>query len=436
MRWNCKLVAFLILVTYFLVSFYTGYLLVIHRLEKSSYELQRIRALTEITEDDDNGWNPWGEEFEKEGSYMHRHKAPKILWNKEDIKSEKASNNSTHIVDIWSIAAIGHYLWEHILGGKTKFSTSNTWSHGEKKIDNIEFRYKVGPAVTLHEVPQDVKNLVLVLNGREVSKIKGAREWLNYLPLLKDLQHVAVVLLGNEQCNNDWIKHYMKVNGGRIDFVFLVYDSPDIDNRNFYQWPLGVATYRDFPNIERSEVPIYNKRKFVCNFMGTIYKNSSREVLLDVLRTEPLRSICSVKARQTWLPQETDKSREDYIDALEDSDITLNPVGQNTECYRIYEALALGSLPVVEDVMTPGNCGKSSVSDNVPLRILKEYKAPVKYIKDWKELRSVLSNELKLSIEGKIKRRKELMLWYENFKSKLREHFIHVVQEKFFSLNQ
>lgn len=38
---------------------------------------------------------------------MHRHKAPKILWNKEDIKSEKASNTSTHIVDIWSIAAIG-----------------------------------------------------------------------------------------------------------------------------------------------------------------------------------------------------------------------------------------------------------------------------------------------------------------------------------------
>ena len=57
--------------------------------------------------------------------------------------------------------------------------------------------------------------------------------------------------------------------------------------------------YRDFPNIKRSEVPIYNKRKFVCNFLGTIYKNSSREVLLDVLHAEPLRSICSVKARQT-----------------------------------------------------------------------------------------------------------------------------------------
>jgi hypothetical protein len=34
---------------------------------------------SEITEDDDNGWNPWGEEFEKEGSYLHRHQPPKIL---------------------------------------------------------------------------------------------------------------------------------------------------------------------------------------------------------------------------------------------------------------------------------------------------------------------------------------------------------------------
>jgi hypothetical protein len=46
MRLNCKLAAFFILGTYFVVSFYTGYLLIVHRLEKSSYDLQRIRALT------------------------------------------------------------------------------------------------------------------------------------------------------------------------------------------------------------------------------------------------------------------------------------------------------------------------------------------------------------------------------------------------------
>lgn len=436
MRLNCKLVAFLILGTYFVVSFYTGYLLILHRLEKTHYDLQRIRELTEITAEEDNGWNPWGEEFEKEGSYLHRHQPPKILWNKEDIKSDRSAVNasSVHVVDIWSIAAIGQYLWGHILGGDLQIDDSKGWSYGEKKIDNIQFRYKVGQGVTPYRVPQDVKNLVLVLNGREESKINSAKEWLNLLPSFKDLQHVAVVLLGNEQCNNDWIKPYMSLNGGRINFAFLVYDSADIDNNNFFQWPLGVATYRDFPNVKRSDVPIYNRRKFVCNFLGTIYKNSSREALLDVLQAEPFRSICSVKARQTWMPNESEQSLENYLNALEESDLTLNPVGQNTECYRIYEALSFGSLPVVEDVMTPGSCGISSVSGNVPLRVLKEEKAPIIYIKDWRDLRSVISKELKLSIEDKIKRRKELMLWYENFKSKLREHFIHVIQDKFFHL--
>ena len=66
---------------------------------------------SEITEDDDNGWNPWGEEFEKEGSYLHRHQPPKILWNREDIKSDNSivNTSSIHIVDIWSIAAIGRF---------------------------------------------------------------------------------------------------------------------------------------------------------------------------------------------------------------------------------------------------------------------------------------------------------------------------------------
>lgn len=103
-------------------------------------------------------------------------------------------------------------------------------------------RYKVGHGVTKHGVPQDVVNLILVLNGREQSKISSAKEWLDYLPSFKELQHVAVLLLGNEQCNNDWIKPYMKMKGGLVEYVFLVYDSPEIDDKNFYQWPLGVAT--------------------------------------------------------------------------------------------------------------------------------------------------------------------------------------------------
>lgn len=110
----------------------------------------------------------------------------------------------------------------------------------------------------------------------------------------------------------------------------------------------------------------------------------------------------------------------------------------NPECYRIYEALSYGSIPVIEDVLTPGNCGNSSgFSVSAPHRLLKSEKAPVIFVKDWpKELPSILEKEAKLTLEQKSKRRKDVLLWYENFKAKLRKRFVSVIQEKFFGVHQ
>lgn len=137
-----------------------------------------------------------------------------------------------------------------------------------------------------------------------------------------------------------------------------------------------------------------------------------------------------------WLPLETDESREDYLHALSESDITLNPVGQNTECYRIYEAMAYGSVPVVEDVMTPGECGASPVSKLYPLRLLKEYNAPVIYIRDWSSLPQLLQQESELSHKDRIKRRENLLQWYENFKLAMRDKLVNVLEERFFNIKR
>lgn len=66
------------------------------------------------------------------------------------------------------------------------------------------------------------------------------------MPAFENLRTMAVVLLGDERCSNNWILPYMKTNGGTIDFVFLTYDSNLIDDENFYQWPLGVSVYVSF----------------------------------------------------------------------------------------------------------------------------------------------------------------------------------------------
>ncbi|KAK7102810.1 hypothetical protein V1264_020982 [Littorina saxatilis] len=137
-----------------------------------------------------------------------------------------------------------------------------------------------------------------------------------------------------------------------------------------------------------------------------------------------------------WLPKETDETKGDYLHALQQSDLTLSPVGQNSECYRIYEAMAYGSVPVIEDVMTPGLCGASPASKLFPLRILKELEAPVIYLKDWKTLPKILEAEARMSHEEKVERRKRLVKWYENFKTVLRDRMVKVLENRFFNINR
>lgn len=108
------------------------------------------------------------------------------------------------------------------------------------------FSFYTGPAVVQGHVPLDMNSLVVVLNGREQQKISYSTRWLEHVQTMiqsNTVAHVAVVLLGSEQCNNNWISPYLKRNGGFVELLFLVYDSPWVNDKDVFQWPLGVATY-------------------------------------------------------------------------------------------------------------------------------------------------------------------------------------------------
>jgi len=105
-------------------------------------------------------------------------------------------------------------------------------------------RLFTGPGIAPQSIPSECSNVVLILNGRSASKVSVARRWLDYIVQQSSrFSNVAVVLLGNEQCNNSWIMRYMVKSGGPVKAAFIVYDSPDVDNDLFYQWPLGVAMW-------------------------------------------------------------------------------------------------------------------------------------------------------------------------------------------------
>ena len=341
---------------------------------------------------------------------------------------------TSHVVELWGKAAIGLYLWQHIFEAPLERINGDYLKHGKMQIGNLVFHFRTGPMIIPQSVSEDAQNAVLFINGREPKKVKFAKTWLDAVKQMHKLRNFAVVLLGNEQCNNNWLLPYMRINGGFIKFAFIVYDVPYIDDQNFHPWPLGVATYRDFPVVHSSHLMLQHKRRYICNFLGTVYENSSRMKLMEIINSNDLvKSSCFVHTRDNWLPSETKDSSELYQNAMRDSDITLCPVGRNTECYRIYEAMSYGSVPIVEDILTPGKCGHTSPDDvaMLPLRILKRMNAPLIYVKSWTELPDIIGNEKKLTFNYIVKRRAQLVHWYKKFKFKLREYFVKQVRTGF-----
>ncbi|XP_043404474.1 ribitol-5-phosphate xylosyltransferase 1 isoform X3 [Chelonia mydas] len=299
-------------------------------------------------------WNPWeGDEKNEQIASQQRYET-----NLQILKNMKSQQEQTDLkVQIWGKAAIGLYLWQHILEGLLEpADVTAQWREGSIKGGKTHFSFITGPAVVPGYFSVEAENVILVLNGREEAKITYATQWLNYAQTLiqtRKLRHVAIVLLGSEQCNNEWIHPYLRRHGGFVELLFVIYDCTWVNEEDIFQWPLGVATYRNFPMVEPNWSMLRSPRSYLCNFLGTVYKNSSRENLMEVLKQDGLDKLCWIAAREQWQPQETNESFRIYQDALLQSDLTLCPVGVNTECYRIYEACSYGSVPVVEDVMTP-----------------------------------------------------------------------------------
>ena len=328
-------------------------------------------------------------------------------------------------VEVWGKAAIGLYFWEHIMEGNLERKETELVQVGEKHIGDVKFIFRTGAGIIPRTVPKNSQNVVLILNGRIKEKIKFAKLWLKSLETLPNLKNVAVILLGNEQCNNNWFMPYTVRQGGMVRIAYIVYDIPNQDD-TIFQWPLGVATYRNFPRVTLNNKDISNNRPYICNFLGTIYPNSSRETLQKVFYKHKLYTVCYLRLREIWQPSESKETASEYYQALLQSDLTLSPVGINTECYRLYEACSYGSVPVVEDIQTPGNCS------NKPLKLLKYYNAPFIYVKSWAELPKILEKEKQLTLEQKIHRRKTILEWYWKFKRKIQQTFVGDIKKSFF----
>ena len=87
----------------------------------------------------------------------------------------------------------------------------------------------------------------------------------------------------------------------------------------------------------------------------------------------------------------------------------MSPAGYNPECFRIYEAVEAGSIPVLvlDDAYHKHPCGESFTP-------LVDSGAPFVFLKKWDELATALQGLLAAPVELE-RRQREMMEWRDHF---------------------
>eukprot|EP01089_Gocevia_fonbrunei_P016849 TRINITY_DN5323_c0_g1_i1.p1 TRINITY_DN5323_c0_g1~~TRINITY_DN5323_c0_g1_i1.p1 ORF type:complete len:158 (-),score=18.16 TRINITY_DN5323_c0_g1_i1:92-565(-) len=112
-----------------------------------------------------------------------------------------------------------------------------------------------------------------------------------------------------------------------------------------------------------------------------------------------------------------------YIQLLLDSVFVLSPVGNHAECYRLYEALESGSIPIVEDLET--NADGRSIKGLEPLKIMNP---PWIWIRNWNDLPALMANVTRTP-ETLLEKQREVFLWWKKFKSSFMHHLKDLLME-------
>lgn len=106
-------------------------------------------------------------------------------------------------------------------------------------------------------------------------------------------------------------------------------------------------------------------------------------------------------------PETEQLNSDDYIKVLMNSVFTLSPMGNNPECYRIYEAVEAGSIPVtVLGKNYQNHVCKGSIDDWVD--------SPMIILKSWDDLVETM-NDYMTHPKALAKRQYNMMVWYKEY---------------------
>ena len=341
-------------------------------------------------------------------------------------------------------------------------------------------------AVHLLNFPADrrlVANITTLLIVGQWYMDSSVYDWLkddHIAPLLHPNFHLMTLLLMGEECFNwrgDWSTMQWKFHP-RLAATFTTYgdchlnpayhllketelpNKQPIDmSQNIVYWPLGPSVEHGFPSRalreELDDNSAERQRDLLLNMMVSITAEKSTRMQAWMVTTDYCQQHSDVRCYNhnndlvwkiithfdafagtsfhTILPIDNPTDSE-YLPLLSNSTYTLCPAGKNPEQYRIWEALMVGSIPIIEDpssrwpdepFMHPAygvhhRCTRYDVH-----RVLRKYKAPVLFVEDWRQLGGVLDG---LTVEGVVQRRRELKTWFRELKVELRREMFERVK--------
>ena len=221
----------------------------------------------------------------------------------------------------------------------------------------------------------------------------------------------------------------------------------DVANPIVY-WPLGPKVQSGFPSrlpaleLDREEE---GERPLLLNLMVSINQEKSTRMQAWLVTTDYcaqlsarrcyvynndfVYKVVSAVERVTHLPLRSlpvfaNPTSTEYLPLLLSSTFTLCPSGKNPEQYRIWEALMAGSIPIIEQPsmrslpdMHAAYGATYRCTDVDVHRVLNKYKAPVLYVKDWRELPQLLQS---MGEEEVREKRRQLKAWFRELKVELR----------------
>ena len=255
--------------------------------------------------------------------------------------------------------------------------------------------------------PQNIKpGDIIFLDGNYISRYYGDfiyKFWHEFYPKITHpfvlVSHNSDVSVPTEPRNYGDVSKFLDEE----KLIAWFSTNPSLIHKKLFPIPIGIANStwnhgkeKTFDTIVQQKDILQKKQLLGLNIITGTYPHERNHVY-------------SLFINQKFCTDILSENHELYLTAMAETDFILSPRGNGLDCHRTWEALLVGSIPIV----------KSSVLDSIYTDL------PVLIIKQWEEItEELLEKTLKTFKENPQNRTKIYFDYWKNLIYKTKESFI------------